>query len=246
MGSNEISDIGAGPTHSVTLGRFLMSKYAVTQAQFLAVTKTNPSFFTTSPPAGEVQEKRPVESVSWYDAIEFCNKLSVMEKLKPAYSLSGETDTAKWGEKGPSWNKVAIVEDSNGYRLPTEAQWEYACRAGTTTKLSYGDTEDGDYMWYETNSQLKTHEVGKKLPNNWGLYDMHGNVFEWCWDLYALYPDTTQIDEENMPTGTNRIIRGGSWWGCHGGTHDWGSAYRSVCNPTGKSSNIGFRIVRPI
>ncbi|MDA7492884.1 formylglycine-generating enzyme family protein [bacterium] len=128
----------------------------------------------------------PVENVSWEDAIEFCRKLSELPAEKEA---------------------------GNVYRLPSEAEWEYACRAGTTTKFSFGDDESelGDYAWYDDNSDRNTHPVGGKKPNAWGLYDMHGNVWEWCQDWYWDYPSGSVTDPRG-PRGSYRVLRGGSWY----------------------------------
>ena len=128
----------------------------------------------------------PVENVSWDDAVEFCRRLSEL----PAEKAAG-----------------------NVYRLPTEAEWEYACRAGTTTKYSFGDDESefGDYAWYCDNSDEQTHPVGSKKPNAWGLYDMHGNVLEWCQDWYGDYPSGSVTDPTGPAVGSHRVIRGGSW-----------------------------------
>ena len=127
----------------------------------------------------------PVEEVSWDDAVEFCRRLSAL----PAEKSAG-----------------------NVYRLPTEAEWEYACRAGTTTKYSFGDDESelGDYAWYGVNSD-NTHPVGGKLPNAWGLYDMHGNVWEWCQDWYDDYPSGAVTDPTGPASGSSRVYRGGGW-----------------------------------
>ncbi|MFA5527463.1 MAG: SUMF1/EgtB/PvdO family nonheme iron enzyme, partial [Peptostreptococcales bacterium] len=154
---------------------------------------------------GEVQARRAVDSVSWYDALVFCNKLSMLSNFTPVYSINGSTNPKDWGivptSNNDAWNAVAANWDANGYRLPTSAEWYIASRAGTD-KLFYGKEDDitsfdllvkmrDDYAWYVHNSSVPlsntelgyTHEVGKRLPNPWGLYDMYGNVNEWCWDF---------------------------------------------------------------
>jgi formylglycine-generating enzyme required for sulfatase activity len=245
MGSNNSADnffsgIKANPEHEVTLTKgFYMGKYEVTQDQYQKIMGNNPSHFQgqdNPPDAGEAQGRRPVEKVSWFNAIEFCNKLSEEEELETVYTVSGTS------------YPITVTADfsKNGYRLPTEAQWEYACRAGTTTGYYYGNNIDGlgDTAWYSANSGNKTHEVGKKIPNPWGLYDMNGNVMEWCWDWYDVYTGWSEVD----PTGsdgvgrTHRVIRAGSW------------TYQAVCSrsavrhangPSGEVYDVGFRLVRP-
>ncbi len=193
--------------HAVEITRgFYLSATEVTQAQYQTVMGANRSNFKGA--------DLPVEQVSWFDAVQFCNKLSAREGLKPAYRISGSDVT--WDVAAP------------GYRLPTEAEWEYACRAGTTTAYNTGDGDAdlGRAAWYNANSGNKTHPVGKKTANAWGLYDMHGNVWEWCWDLTG---------------GSDRVPRGGSWDDVAG---DCRSADRGGCDPSYAYGNLGFRVAR--
>jgi len=236
----------------ITLTAFKMGKFVVTQEQYQEVMGINPSYFNGGPtgsndtyqrePAdGEVQGKRPVEYVTWLDAIEFCNKLSKKEELTPVYEITGRKPATGYpitvATVTPTWT-------NNGYRLPTDAQWEYACRAGTTTNWYFGDDENKlvDYAWYIANASGMTHEVGKKEANKWGLYDMHGNVWEWCWDLYGSLPSTNETDYKGAVTGSNRVLRGGS---CGSEWQSLRSASRDSYNPVAWNYSIGFRLVRP-
>ena len=217
-GSNE------GPQHQVTVSSFYMGKYEVTQKEYQEIMGTNPSY--------SKGDNLPVETVSWFDAIEYCNKRSQKEGLTPAYSISGTGDN-----RTVSWNRNA-----NGYRLPTEAEWEYACRAGTTTVYNTGANINDNTGWYNSNSGRKTHPVGQKSANAWGLYDMHGNVWEWCWDWYGDYSSGSQTDPMGASSGTDRVHRGGCWGNSAGYLR---SAIRDFNDPSCRYGSLGFRLVRP-
>src|SRR5262249_18504999 len=153
------------PQHRVRITRpFYLGVTEVTQGQYQAVMGENPSQFKTS-------DDLPVDNVSWFDAVKFCDRLSERENRKPCYLIDGD--------------QVSIT-GGNGYRLPTEAEWEYACRAGSATAFGFGDDEArlGGLAWFSGNSGGKTHPVAQRQANAFGLYDMHGNVWEWCWDAY--------------------------------------------------------------
>ena len=207
-----------GPQRQVTVSSFYMGRCPVTQAEFQEVMGTNPSHF--------IGPTLPVERVSWLDAIEYCNRRSIREGLTPVYTVVGTNVT---------WDRQA-----NGYRLPTEAEWEFACRAGTQTPFHTGTTIS-DAGWHSGNSTGRTHPVGERQPNAWGLYDMHGNVLEWCWDWLASYPREAQIDPVGPPFGTNRVYRGGSW---RFEPHQARSAFRHGNNPHVQIFILGFRVAR--
>ena len=208
------------PVHNVTVSGFQMSRCEINQAQYLAVMGNNPAKFSGD-------NNRPVEQVSWFDAVTFCNKLSELAGLKPCYNLTTwECDFTR-----------------NGYRLPTEAEWEYACRAGTATKYYTGDSENdlARAGWYFVNSGNTTHAVGGKEPNAFGLYDMHGTVWEWCNDWYGKYSANSQADPTGPGSGANRISRGGGW---QDQANECRLTLRYDINPGDKNYYIGFRVVR--
>jgi len=207
-----------GPQHQVTVGSFYIAKFPVTQAEYQEITGTNPSHYKGP--------SLPVEQVNWFDAVLYCNRRSEKEGLTPAYSVNGNSVT---------WNHGA-----NGYRLPTEAEWEYACRAGTQTPY-YNGTSADEAGWHIGNSSARTHAVGEKQCNAWGLYDMHGNVLEWCWDWLGNYSTEANNNPSGPDSGTSRVYRGGCW-SFQG--NQIRSAYRFGNNPNMRSFLIGFRVAR--
>ncbi|MGN7891848.1 formylglycine-generating enzyme family protein [Bacillus sp. 22475] len=193
----------------VQIQPFLLAKYAVTTELYDAITNCTLNNFENN--------HKPVVNISWNDAIAFCNVLSKKAGLKEYYSISDGGQI------------VRCKLDSNGYRLPSEAEWQYACKAGTTG-YTYGKLHD--IAWYNENSNGHIHDVGQKEPNVWGLYDMLGNVWEWCYDLY-----------DETVYGSYRIFRGGSWAekarGC-------GATCRRRSHPTFHIDDLGFRLARSI
>jgi len=245
MGEDLVGTDDVKPVHAVTLSAFSMSKYPVTQEQYEAVMGMNPSEFKSNPASGEVQGKRPVENVTWYDAVEFCNKLSIVEGLQAVYTITNRSPSAGYPIKSAN---VTADFNKNGYRLPTEAQWEYAAKGGNPNAAGWkgymysGSNNIGDVAWYESNSGGKTHEVGKKKPNGLGLYDMSGNVWEWCWDLYGDYTNAVQTDPKGASSGSDRVLRGGFWGNSAGSVR---STFRVDYYPYSYSNGIGFRLARP-
>ena len=152
-------------------------------------------------------------------------------------------ENVSWGDVQGFIRRLNQIEGVDKYRLPTEAEWEYACRSGSSAKYSFGDNENDlvDYAWYDKNSNRQTHPVAQKRPNAWGLYDMHGNVSEWCQDWYDDYPTGTATDPKGPPTGQHSVLRGGSWLSSASVVQ---SAFRSEDYPVVRCNDIGFRLVR--
>lgn len=242
MGSPETEDWRSDDetAHPVTVSDFYMGIYEVTQKEYQEITKKNPSNFKG--------DNLPIENLTWYEAVAYCNARSEKEGLEKVYTVDGQNVT---------WNRSA-----NGYRLPTEAEWEYACRGGTETPFNTETSispEESNYFGhypylieenYFSQEKLDTEPgeyrettvlVDSFSPNKWGLYNMHGNVGEWCWDYYGAYADGEQTDPAGAETGTRRIYRGGGW-------NDFAkhirSAYRASSPADRSSASVGLRLVR--
>ncbi len=239
-------DSDEGPVHTVTLTHgFYIQSTEVTQRQWVNVFGTNPSYYEGM--------NRPVEYVTWYDCCIYCNRLSLAEGLTPCYYSDASYTTVFDGTPPVTSGTVYWNQSANGYRLPTEAEWEYACRAGTTT--AYNSGQDNTYCdrdlnlyslaRYRCNGGYYHHhaEVGSYQPNAWGLYDMHGNVYEWCWDWYSwgYHSTSPSTDPVGPSSGSARAGRGGGWYDyaeyCR-------SAYRYSNIPGYRDSSVGFRLVR--
>jgi formylglycine-generating enzyme required for sulfatase activity len=220
------------PLHRVRISSpFLLGVYPVTQALYATITGSPPlSLF-------HGRDENPVETVSWLDAVRFCNLLSASDRLKPYYEIRSD---GRVDERG-----------GTGYRLPTEAEWEYACRGGSTSSFHFGDEPEklDEYGWYQGNSKSSTRKVGQLAPNGFGLHDMHGNVWEWCWDWYAPYPwrspgeGSSVVDPRGPAEGRERVLRGGSF---SADIHQMRSAARNSYDPEEPLWYFGFRLARSL
>ncbi|MDR3333461.1 MAG: SUMF1/EgtB/PvdO family nonheme iron enzyme [Treponema sp.] len=274
--SSEVDRDSDEVQHRVTISRpFYISKYEVTVGEFRqfvnatgykTIAETSGGGYVLTGGSWQIKadanwknpyftqdDNHPVVLVSWYDAVEYCNWRSTKERLTPAYTIdktrsdgnnTNDDDNVKWVV---TWNR-----NVNGYRLPTEAEWEFACRAGTTTPFYTGNNITTNHANYNGNYPYnnnakgvyreKTWAVGSGTSNPWGLYDMSGNVWEWCWDWYDDYGSGAQTDPVGASSGTDRVDRGGSWL-LNG--QNLRSAFRDCNTPSNRDIDLGFRLARP-
>lgn len=230
MGQNEAN-------RQVSVLSFAMSEAPVTQKQFEFIMQRNPSKL--------LGENHPVECVDWCEAVMYCNALSVSQGLTPCYSMGLTTDLSSFDHGNPVWNRVTCNFTANGFRLPTEAEWEYAARGGKNRNPYQfaGSDNINKCAWFGENSDVSTHDVGTKIPNSLGLYDMCGNVAEWCWDFMGDLGISPMSDPHGPSHGTLRVKRGGSWLD---DMQQCTVFHRSGSAPTGRSSSLGFRIARTL
>ena len=211
------------PVHTVVLKDFMIGKYEVTQKIYKAVTGSNPSVHQG--------KNLPVDNVTWYEAVMFCNQFSELESLEKVYTINDKNVSADFSR--------------NGYRLPTEAEWEYAARGGKYSRgrRYAGSNKIDSVAWYAFDSGSRSHTVGTRAANELGLYDMSGNVWEWCWDWYKKYTEQQQTDPTGGSNGKYRIIRGNCWSGDKSDCTVW---QRGLGVPFLSIDSLGFRLARSI
>ncbi len=207
----------------VTVYAFYISTTEITQGLWEDIMGNNISIVR--------EPSLPANNISWYDAVKFCNNLSLKYNLNPCYTIRGQ--------------KVTCNFKANGYRLPTEAEWEYAARGGKSGKMKLfsGNDDPLQVGWYRENSNGKMRPPKQKSPNELGIFDMSGNLWEWCWDWYAPYSGEQVIDPKGPDKGTGKVLRGGSW------NYDSKSARNSnrfYTSPNSRSATFGFRVVKKV
>ena len=235
-------DFDEEPVHTVTVKSFIMNKYEVTQKEWFEVMGTT---LKQQMDMAQQADRRsrilsmhgegddyPMYYVNWYDAVEYCNKLSLKEGLTPAYEVLNNNIICDW--------------NANGYRLPTEAEWEYAAKGGNKENRTFeysGSNKVDEVAWYVDNSDRGIKPVGIKNPNGLGLYDMSGNVWEWCWDWFSFYESDAQAGPKGPSVGKERINRGGGWLSSANVVR---ATYRAFFSPFDRSYVLGFRVVRNV
>jgi len=235
-------DFDEEPVHTVTVKSFIMSRTEVTQKEWFEVMGTT---LKQQLDMAQQSDRRgrtlslhgegddyPMYYVNWYDAVEYCNKLSLKEGLTPVYEVLINNIICDW--------------NANGYRLPTEAEWEYAAKGGNKERKVFeysGSNKVNAVAWYVDNSERETKPVGTKAPNKLGLYDMSGNVWEWCWDWFSFYESDAQTGPKGPSLGKERVNRGGGWLSTANVVR---ATYRAFFYPSDRSYVLGFRVVRNV
>lgn len=238
---NNIGDPDELPIHKVTLSSFILSRHEVTQGEYFDVMGYNPSSFNGN-------SALPVENVCFYNAIEYCNKLSFSQGLQPCYEYLGSGfDTDDWPIfwNASDHNNIICHWEMSGFRLPSEAEWEYAARGGQFSHdfLYSGSNDPTLVAWFSTNAGNGTHQVNQKLPNELGLYDMSGNIWEVVWDYYGAYPEINTDNPHGPEYGIYRVFRGGMWQAAANYAR---TTNRSMANSTSCAATYGFRVARSI
>ena len=233
----------------LTIPDLIVSDHEVTRGEYKALMGSDPSTASAydkdgNELTGDAVLNNPVNYISWYDALVYCNKLSKKENLTPCYTINGSTDPDKWGtvptSRDNTWDAATCNFEANGYRLPTEAEWEWLARGGEEYTYAGSDSVD-DVAWYTSNTNdTGTREVKTKAANGYGLYDMSGNVWEWCWDWYGSINESTAA--AGAASGNYRVLRGGSWYFF---ANDCGVASRYSNYPYYRGNYYGMRVVRP-